>query len=223
MKKEKMLEMYRMMVLIRRFEERTAQMYGLQKIGGFCHLYIGQEAVAVGAIAALNEDDYFISSYRDHGHIIAKGGDPKGVMAELFGKSGGVSKGKGGSMHIADFSVGMLGANGVVGGGYNIAVGAGMSAHLAGVIAAHTTLPVIAVPIDASSLGGLDALLAMVQMPPGIPVATMGIGKAGAKNAALLALSILSLADAGIREKLDLYRSDLKKAVLEADEGVRKL
>ena len=104
-----------------------------------------------------------------------------------------------------------------------IIAGAGMSAHLAGVIAAHTTLPVIAVPIDASSLGGLDALLAMVQMPPGIPVATMGIGKAGAKNAALLALSILSLADAGIREKLDLYRSDLKKAVLEADEGVRKL
>ncbi len=104
-----------------------------------------------------------------------------------------------------------------------IIAGAGMSAHLAGVIAAHTTLPVIAVPIDASSLGGLDALLAMVQMPPGIPVATMGIGKAGAKNAALLALSILSLADAGIREKLDAYRSDLKKAVLEADEGVRKL
>ena len=104
-----------------------------------------------------------------------------------------------------------------------IIAGAGMSAHLAGVIAAHTTLPVIAVPIDASSLGGLDALLAMVQMPPGIPVATMGIGKAGAKNAALLVLSILSLADAGIREKLDAYRSDLKKAVLEADEGVRKL
>lgn len=104
-----------------------------------------------------------------------------------------------------------------------IIAGAGMSAHLAGVIAAHTTLPVIAVPIDASSLGGLDALLAMVQMPPGIPVATMGIGKAGAKNAALLALSILSIADAGIREKLDAYRSDLKKAVLEADEGVRKL
>ena len=104
-----------------------------------------------------------------------------------------------------------------------IIAGAGMSAHLAGVIAAHTTLPVIAVPIDASSLGGLDALLAMVQMPPGIPVATMGIGKAGAKNAALLALSIRSIADAGIREKLDAYRSDLKKAVLEADEGVRKL
>lgn len=104
-----------------------------------------------------------------------------------------------------------------------IIAGAGMSAHLAGVIAAHTTLPVIAVPIDASALSGLDALLSMVQMPPGIPVATMGIGKAGAKNAALLALSILSLADAGIKEKLDLYRCDMKKDVLEADEGIRKL
>jgi phosphoribosylamine---glycine ligase len=104
-----------------------------------------------------------------------------------------------------------------------IIAGAGMSAHLAGVIAAHTTLPVIAVPIDASSLSGLDALLSMVQMPPGIPVATMGIGKAGAKNAALLAASMLSLTDSRIRDKLDLYRQDMKKAVLEADEGVKKL
>jgi phosphoribosylaminoimidazole carboxylase PurE protein len=104
-----------------------------------------------------------------------------------------------------------------------IIAGAGMSAHLAGVIAAHTTLPVIAVPIDASSLNGLDALLAMVQMPPGIPVATMGIGKAGAKNAALLAVSMLSVMDASLRDKLALYRSDMKKAVLEADEGIKKL
>jgi phosphoribosylamine---glycine ligase len=104
-----------------------------------------------------------------------------------------------------------------------IIAGAGMSAHLAGVIAAHTTLPVIAVPIDASSLNGLDALLSMVQMPPGIPVATMGIGKAGAKNAALLAISILSLSDQSLKSKLDLYRQDMKKTVLEADEGIRKL
>jgi phosphoribosylaminoimidazole carboxylase PurE protein len=104
-----------------------------------------------------------------------------------------------------------------------IIAGAGMSAHLAGVIAAHTTIPVIAVPIDASSLNGLDALLSMVQMPPGIPVATMGIGKAGAKNAALLVASILSLTDKGIRDKLALFRADMKKAVLEADEGVKKL
>ncbi|HNY66091.1 MAG TPA: 5-(carboxyamino)imidazole ribonucleotide mutase [Deltaproteobacteria bacterium] len=104
-----------------------------------------------------------------------------------------------------------------------IIAGAGMSAHLAGVIAAHTTLPVIAVPIDASSLNGIDALLSMVQMPPGIPVATMGIGKAGAKNAALLAVSMLSVTDQGLKGKLDLYRQDMRKTVLEADEGIRKL
>ena len=104
-----------------------------------------------------------------------------------------------------------------------IIAGAGMSAHLAGVIAAHTTLPVIAVPIDASSLNGIDALLSMVQMPPGIPVATMGIGKAGAKNAALLAVSMLSVTDQRLKGKLDLYRQDMRKTVLEADEGIRKL
>lgn len=104
-----------------------------------------------------------------------------------------------------------------------IIAGAGMSAHLAGVIAAHTTLPVIAVPIDSSSLRGMDALLSMVQMPPGIPVAVMGVGKAGAKNAALLALQILSLARPDLYEKHLLYRRDMKKAVLEADERVRKL
>ncbi len=101
--------------------------------------------------------------------------------------------------------------------------GAGMSAHLAGVIAAHTTLPVIAVPIDSSSLNGMDALLSMVQMPPGIPVATMGIGKAGAKNAGLLAVEILSLAQPGLQEKLIMYRKDMKKTVLEADESIKKL
>lgn len=101
--------------------------------------------------------------------------------------------------------------------------GAGMSAHLAGVIAAHTILPVIAVPIDASSLNGMDALLSMVQMPPGIPVATMGIGKAGAKNAALLAVEILSLSQPGLQDKLIMYRQDMKKTVLEADENIKKL
>ena len=99
-----------------------------------------------------------------------------------------------------------------------IIAGAGMSAHLAGVIAAHTTLPVIAVPIDSSSLGGIDALLSMAQMPPGIPVATMGIGKSGAKNAALLAAEILSISNPEMSEKLELYRQDMKKTVLEADE-----
>ncbi len=101
--------------------------------------------------------------------------------------------------------------------------GAGMSAHLAGVIAAHTTLPVIAVPIDASSLNGMDALLSMVQMPPGIPVATVGIGKAGAKNAGLLAVEVLSLAQPGLQEKLVAYRQDMKKTVLEADESIKKI
>jgi phosphoribosylaminoimidazole carboxylase PurE protein len=104
-----------------------------------------------------------------------------------------------------------------------IIAGAGMSAHLAGVIAAHTTLPVIGVPIDSSSLNGMDALLSMAQMPPGIPVATMGIGKAGAKNAALLAVEILSISRPELGERLDLYRQAMKKGVLEADESIKKL
>ncbi len=104
-----------------------------------------------------------------------------------------------------------------------IIAGAGMSAHLAGVIAAQTTLPVIAVPIDSSSLNGIDALLSMVQMPPGIPVATMGIGKAGARNAGLLAAEILSISEPSLQEKLLQFRQDMKKGVLEADESVKKL
>jgi len=114
MQKKKLLEMYRMMLLIRRFEERTAQMYGMQKIGGFCHLYIGQEAVGVGAVSALRPGDQFISAYRDHGHILAMGGEPAAVMAELFGKATGVSKGKGGSMHLFDVEKGYFGGHGIV-------------------------------------------------------------------------------------------------------------
>lgn len=107
--------------------------------------------------------------------------------------------------------------------GYSVIIaGAGMAAHLAGVIAAHTTLPVIGIPIDAS-LQGIDALFSMVQMPPGIPVATMGVGKAGAKNAALLAVEILSLANDDLRSRLHQYRQDMKKKVLEADESIKKL
>jgi pyruvate dehydrogenase E1 component alpha subunit len=90
------------MLLIRRFEEKAAEMYALGKIGGFLHLYIGQEAVAVGAISALRPDDYVIAGYREHGHALAKGADPRRVMAELFGRRDGVSKGKGGSMHMFD-------------------------------------------------------------------------------------------------------------------------
>ncbi|HNS91226.1 MAG TPA: 5-(carboxyamino)imidazole ribonucleotide mutase [Deltaproteobacteria bacterium] len=102
-----------------------------------------------------------------------------------------------------------------------IIAGAGMAAHLAGVIAAHTTLPVIAVPVASSTLGGLDALLAMVQMPPGVPVATMGIGKPGARNAALLAVEILALANEGLAKKLDQYRADMRRTVIEEDESIR--
>jgi phosphoribosylaminoimidazole carboxylase PurE protein len=103
-----------------------------------------------------------------------------------------------------------------------IIAGAGMAAHLAGVAAAHTTLPVIGVPMASSPLGGVDALLAMVQMPPGVPVATVSIGKAGARNAALLAVEILALSDAALGKRLEAYRSDMRRAVLEEDAAVRK-
>ncbi len=102
-----------------------------------------------------------------------------------------------------------------------IIAGAGMAAHLPGVIASFTTLPVIGVPIDASSLDGIDALLSIVQMPPGIPVATVGIGKAGAKNAALLAVEMLALAEPSLKNKLSSFREDQKKTILAADEEVK--
>ncbi len=104
-----------------------------------------------------------------------------------------------------------------------IIAGAGMAAHLPGVLAASTTLPVIGVPLEASSLGGIDALLAMVQMPPGVPVATVGIGKAGARNAALLAVEILALNDAALKGRLVRYREDLRQSVLAADREARRL
>src|SRR3989337_2707045 len=94
----------RQMMLIRRFEEKAAEMYARRKIGGFLHLYIGQEAVAVGAVSVLREDDYIVSHYREHGHALARGLDPRRLMAELFGKDTGVSRGKGGSMHLFDAS-----------------------------------------------------------------------------------------------------------------------
>ena len=100
--KEDFLKYYHDMVLIRRFEEKAGQAYGMGLIGGFCHLYIGQEAVVMGIKAALNDDDAMVTSYRDHAHILACGTDPKYIMAELFGKETGVSRGKGGSMHLFD-------------------------------------------------------------------------------------------------------------------------
>ena len=121
--RETLVAILRQMVLIRRFEEKCAESYSLGKIGGFCHLYIGQEAVGVGAISALRKDDYVLTSYREHGQAIAKGISPDAVMAELYGKAGGSSRGKGGSMHIFDNRVNFLGGHGIVGGQIPLATG----------------------------------------------------------------------------------------------------
>lgn len=129
---EQLISFYRKMLLIRRFEERAAQEYGKSKIGGFCHLYIGQEAVGVGAIETLREDDYIFSAYRDHGHALARGMDPKGIMAELFGKVTGCSKGMGGSMHMFDASKNFMGGYGIVGGHVPLAAGTAFGAKYLG-------------------------------------------------------------------------------------------
>ena len=122
----------RQMLSIRRFEEKAAEAYALGKIGGFCHLYIGQEAVAVGSLAALREDDYVISSYREHGQALARGVAANAVMAELFGKATGCSKGKGGSMHLFDASRHFLGGHGIVGGHIPLAAGIGFAIRYKG-------------------------------------------------------------------------------------------
>lgn len=116
---------YREMLLIRRFEEKAGQLYGMGLIGGFCHLYIGQEAVVVGLAAASKEGDKQITSYRDHGHMLATGMDPKGVMAELTGREGGYSKGKGGSMHMFSREKHFYGGHGIV--GAQVPLGAGLA------------------------------------------------------------------------------------------------
>ena len=116
------------MLLIRRFEEKTGEAYSLGKIGGFCHLYIGQEAVAVGSMAALREDDYITASYREHGQALARGMSPRAIMAELFGKAEGCSGGKGGSMHLFDASLGFLGGHGIVGGHIPLTTGMAFAA-----------------------------------------------------------------------------------------------
>ncbi|MEP6905321.1 MAG: pyruvate dehydrogenase (acetyl-transferring) E1 component subunit alpha [Gemmatimonadales bacterium] len=118
-------ELLRSMLLQRRFEERCAEAYALGKIGGFCHLYIGQEAISTGTMSVLRPDDYVVTSYRDHGQAIARGVPPRRVMAELFGRRDGCSKGKGGSMHIFDKSVGFLGGHGIVGAHVPLAAGVG--------------------------------------------------------------------------------------------------
>jgi len=115
--------MLRQMLLIRRFEEKAAEAYALGKVGGFCHLYIGQEAVAAGSLAALRDDDYVICSYREHGQALVRGVPPGAVMAELFGKATGCSKGKGGSMHLFDAGRHFMGGHGIVGGHIPLAAG----------------------------------------------------------------------------------------------------
>lgn len=120
---ETLLDFYRQMVLIRRFEEAAAESYTRRRIGGFLHLYVGEEAVAVGAIAALQPEDYVVSHYRDHGHALARGLEPERMMAELYGKATGVSHGKGGSMHMFDKTRQFLGGYAIVAGHLPIAVG----------------------------------------------------------------------------------------------------
>lgn len=125
--KADMLKFYREMVLIRRFEERAGQLYGMGLIGGFCHLYIGQEAVCVGMQAAIEDGDQVITGYRDHGHMIACGMDAREVMAELTGRIGGSSKGKGGSMHMFSKSAGFYGGHGIVGAQVSLGTGLGFA------------------------------------------------------------------------------------------------
>ena len=129
---DKQREMLRQMLTIRRFEERASADYHAGKIYGVVHCYIGEEAVAVGVCSALENGDQIISTHRGHGHCIAKGADLNRMMAELYGRQGGYCKGKGGSMHIADFGIGMLGANGIVAGGISIVTGAGLAAQMDG-------------------------------------------------------------------------------------------
>lgn len=123
--KETYMVWYESMMLMRRFEEKAGQLYGQQKIRGFCHLYIGQEACVAGAVSALEKDDKYITAYRDHAHPIGLGTDPKYIMAELYGKATGISKGKGGSMHIFDREHNFFGGHGIVGG--QIPLGAGIA------------------------------------------------------------------------------------------------
>jgi pyruvate dehydrogenase E1 component alpha subunit len=132
MDKETLLDWYRQMVLIRHFEQRSAELYQLGKIGGFLHLYIGQEAVAVGSIAARQEGDHIITAYRDHAHALVVGSDPGAIMAELLGKETGVSKGRGGSMHLSDVARNFWGGYAVVGGQIPLGVGIALAEQYKG-------------------------------------------------------------------------------------------
>jgi pyruvate dehydrogenase E1 component alpha subunit len=130
--KEELLALYRDMLLIRRFEERAGQLYGMGLIGGFCHLYIGQEAIAVGMHHAKKAGDQIITGYRAHGHALACGVDPKQVMAELTGRAAGIAKGKGGSMHMFDPEAGFYGGHGIVGAQVSLGTGLGLANYYRG-------------------------------------------------------------------------------------------
>jgi pyruvate dehydrogenase E1 component alpha subunit len=130
--REQAIDLYRQMLLIRRFEEKSAEAYVAGKIGGFCHLYIGQEAVGVGSISAIRKDDYVLASYREHGLALAKGMSARSIMAELFGKATGCSKGKGGSMHMFDKELGFLGGHAIVGGQIALATGTAFASKYQG-------------------------------------------------------------------------------------------
>lgn len=129
---EDMKRMYKTLVRIRKFESKAVDLFAEGQIPGFLHSYLGEEAIATGVCANLRKTDFITSTHRGHGHIIAKGGDTKYMMAELYGRTTGYCKGKGGSMHIADRDLGILGANGIVGAGQDIAVGAGLAIRYRG-------------------------------------------------------------------------------------------
>src|SRR5215469_444006 len=130
--REQLLKAYHDMLLIRRFEEKAGQLYGMGLIGGFCHLYIGQEAVVVGIQMAISEGDQVITSYRDHGHMLATGMDPKGVLAELTGRAAGYSHGKGGSMHMFSKEKHFFGGHGIVGAQISLGTGLAFANHYRG-------------------------------------------------------------------------------------------
>jgi pyruvate dehydrogenase E1 component alpha subunit len=142
--------MYETALTIRRFEQRAVEQYRLGNIRGYLHLYVGEEAIAVGAVAALEPDDYIVSTHRGHGHAIAKGHEPRRMMAELFGRETGYCRGRGGSMHVASRSVRNLGANGIVGGGLAIAAGAALAIRQRG-----GSEVVVAFCSDGSSANGI--------------------------------------------------------------------
>ncbi len=194
----------RQMLLIRRFEEKTGEAYSLGKIGGFCHLYIGQEAVAVGVMAGLRPDDHVVSAYREHGHALARGLTPRGVMAELYGKATGVSAGKGGSMHLFDAAHGFLGGHGIVGSHIPLAAGVAFAHKYRG----GDQVCVCFFGEAAANIGAFHETLNMAALW-GLPAIFIvenngyGMGTAVARAAAVTSLAIRGAAYAMATEVVD--------------------